>query len=273
MERPDRATVLRLGLVVAVAANVAVTFATFVLSFAGLHGFGVSRMLVRPDLAWLVPVAVDGLIVVGIVAAVVLRNAAGRSWAWLALVLGVALSSGGNAWRVHGHTGLDGEIGAAALPVLTAVGTELIVVLVRHIWPAQAEPLFAPGPVVPGPLATRPDLPTTGPVRPRPYPPETSPPASASERPAAFRSEPTVFQVRPPLASDTPAPPGGDATSMQRREWAVDAVLSGRVTTTRAAEIVGKDKGTVSRWVNGARAKAARERAEQEHNDREKAPA
>lgn len=88
---------------------------------------------VDPRLAWLWPVAVDGAIATGTIAALALRRARlrVRTWSWTVLGSGVVVSLVGNA--SHAAAGNPLHRIAAAVPALAlAASLHLLVVLARE---------------------------------------------------------------------------------------------------------------------------------------------
>jgi hypothetical protein len=129
----------------AAATTAVVALAAAILSWDALS-WAARQSGVDPRLAWLWPVAVDGGIATGTVAAVALRNARlrVRAWAWCVLGGGVSISLVGNAAHAAGGSPLHRV--AAAVPALAlAASLHLLTVLVRHVG-ANARATAAPAP-------------------------------------------------------------------------------------------------------------------------------
>lgn len=155
--------------VVATAGVLGVTAAAFALSFDAIRAVAVAAHI-RPSLAWLYPVAVDGAMATATVCAVVLR-ARGQSAAypWLVVLFGAVVSVVANGLHAYGG---DGQAGAwllpaqwavtlsAVPPVLLALSVHLLIVLALSVRPTvdlstpvdtqshnQAEPVAGREPV------------------------------------------------------------------------------------------------------------------------------
>lgn len=120
-----------LWVLIGFAATVAVI--TFVLSFVGLDDYG-RRVADEHTLSFLVPLGVDGLTMVGVMATYILRAAPWhvRAYAWLVFSVALALSVAGNL--SHGlahHLSMQGLVGAAIWPVLLAFSSHVVVVVRR----------------------------------------------------------------------------------------------------------------------------------------------
>lgn len=134
-----------LGVLAGVVASVgalAVVGAAFTLSFDALRDIATAAH-VRPSLAWLYPVAVDGAMAVAAVTAVVLRQMRQAVWyPWTVVVAGAAISIGANALHAYvagGAIALPAKWAmtvSAVPPLLLALSVHLLIVLaeaVRHI--------------------------------------------------------------------------------------------------------------------------------------------
>lgn len=130
--------------IVAGAGVLAVTVAAFALSFDAIR-FTAQAAHIRPSLAWLFPVAVDGAMAVAVVAAVVLRRL-GRSavYPWLVVLFGALVSIVANAlhaWVEGGAMALPPAWAmtlSAVPPVLLALSVHLLVVLALATLPTEA---------------------------------------------------------------------------------------------------------------------------------------
>lgn len=132
--------------VVATVGVLAVVAAAFALSFDAIRAVAVAAHI-RPGLAWLYPVSVDGAMSVATVTAVVLRRL-GRSalYPWLVVVTGAVVSivaNGLHAWLGGGSVALP-PVWAVTLsavpPVLLALSIHLLVVLAVAVHPASTAP-------------------------------------------------------------------------------------------------------------------------------------
>lgn len=129
-------SVAGVGLVVVISAG-------FALSFDAVSAVGRASG-VRPELAWLLPAAVDGAMAVGAVTAVVVRRL-GRStvYPWLVVLVNAGISVAGNG--LHAYAGasmaLPGGVAVAvsAVPAINlALSVHLLVVLVEVLADAVA---------------------------------------------------------------------------------------------------------------------------------------
>jgi hypothetical protein len=133
----------------AAATTAVVALAAAILSWDALS-WAARQSGVDPRLAWLWPVAVDGAIATGTVAAVALRSARlrVRTWAWCVLGGGVAVSLVGNGAHATGGSPLH-RVAAAVPAVALAASLHLLTVLVRHVGanaPARSSAMAAPAP-------------------------------------------------------------------------------------------------------------------------------
>jgi hypothetical protein len=109
---------------------------TFVLSFYGLRDYGWRVAGVPRPVAWLVPVGVDLLSLVGVAATFALRHAPWkpRSYAWTVFGVAVAASMGGNLSHAQAHhLTWQGRVGATAWPVFLALSAHMVIVVWRHM--------------------------------------------------------------------------------------------------------------------------------------------
>jgi len=168
--------------VVASAGMLAVTAAAFALSFDAIR-FTAQAAHIRPGLAWLFPVSVDGAMAVAVVAAVVLRRL-GRSAAypWLVVLFGALVSIVANAlhaWVAGGAVALPAAWAmalSAVPPVLLALSVHLLVLLALSVLPAEVA-----GPVPDSPAELTAPVPDTKPA-PRQARNRSRRPAPAAER-------------------------------------------------------------------------------------------
>ena len=120
-----------LGLLIAAAAIVATI--AFVLSYVGLDDYG-RRVAGEHRLSFLVPLGIDGLTVVAIVAIYKLRLAPWRirAYAWLVFCVALAASIAGNlSHAMAHHLSRSGQVGAVVWPVFLALASHLVIVVRR----------------------------------------------------------------------------------------------------------------------------------------------
>lgn len=112
-----------------------VALASGVMSWDALS-WGAGELGVDKHLSWLYPVSIDGMILVGTVAALALRRAKGRvrAYVWALLVGGIVASVVGNAAHAAAGSWLH-VVGAAVPAVALAASLHLLVLLVRHVPP------------------------------------------------------------------------------------------------------------------------------------------
>lgn len=106
---------------------------TFTLSFHGLDNYG-AALAGLGDLAFLVPLGVDGLTLVAVAATYLLRQAPWhvRSYAWLVFAVAIAASVAGNlSYAASRHLTPAGMVGAAAWPILLAFASHMVIVTRR----------------------------------------------------------------------------------------------------------------------------------------------
>lgn len=145
--RPWYATLLVvLACVVASAGTLAVMAAGFTLSFDGIRAVAIAAYVNR-QLAWMLPVAIDGAMAVAMVTAIVLRSL-GKTpfYPWLVVAAGAAISIACNALHAYVHAGaieLPPRIAMAvsAIPALTlALSVHLLVTLATAVVSARTTP-------------------------------------------------------------------------------------------------------------------------------------
>lgn len=132
-DNPARRDSAPLQLVALIGFTVLVAAVTFVLSFHGLDDYG-RRVAHMSRLSPLVPIGVDGLTLVAVMATSILRHAPlhVRAYAWFVFAISVALSVAGNlSHAIADHLTWQGEIGSAAWPMLLAVASHLVIVTLR----------------------------------------------------------------------------------------------------------------------------------------------
>lgn len=145
--RKPAAPLSRPIIAVGIGATVLIAVGAFVLSFASLTDLA-ARSGINPNLAWIWPIIVDGLIVAATVAIVALAGHDRKTLAypWALLILGAVVSTAANAVHAiiavdQAHSGVPPVISAlmAAMPpvVLLAI-THLTVLLVQKAAPAPA---------------------------------------------------------------------------------------------------------------------------------------
>ncbi|APE11568.1 hypothetical protein BO226_22125 [Rhodococcus sp. 2G] len=240
---PSRTTV---AVLLAAIAAAAVAGTSFWRSFTAIAELAVAYQ-VPVDQAWMIPVAVDGLVVVATVAAAVARHRIARGYSWALLVAGTVVSVAGNGIHAWQLTESPIGVGIAVIPPLvTLAAVHLTILLARQDDSATQEPR----------RTTRDDTPTTD-ETPEPQPvmrPVTQlrvAPATPS-RPAA-----TLQSATPKiLARDVAPPPATDDLAAK----AVRLVAEGMSYRT-AGDKLGVSKDKVSRWVNAHRRAAQCETA------------
>ncbi len=229
--------------------TVVVAAVTFVLSFHGLSDYGARVAGIGGLMSWLVPIGVDGLTLCAVAATFLLRHSQFhvRAYAWAVFGVAVAASVAGNVSHAESrHLTWDGQVGAAAWPVLLALASHLVIVTRRALeqprrteQPAAAEPTAVPAtPIVPSqrqPSAT--PRPSTTPASPAEGTALPEGPAGDAAKPAPRR--------RP--ATKSAGTRDGDLRAKARRMYA-----EGR-TYPEIAIAVGRDKRTVQRWMQDAR--------------------
>lgn len=184
------------AVVVAAAALTAlVAAAAFAISFASLTFVGRTAGVSEP-LSPLYALAVDGLLAVGVLAAVVLRAARlkSRMFVWVLIGAAVAVSVAANVAHAQSAGGNGLAMAAGAVPPLTlAVTLELLVQIIRH----HRQPM---SPKAPAPkLELAPDAPTA--AAPAPVvPPRARPAGKPHGKPAPGKRAEHLTRVRTHLA-------------------------------------------------------------------------
>ncbi|WP_064257767.1 helix-turn-helix domain-containing protein [Rhodococcus sp. HS-D2] len=237
---PSRNTV---AVTLAAAAATAVAGTSFWRSFTAIAELAVAYK-VPADQAWMIPVAVDGLVVVATVAAAIARRRVARSYSWFLLVAGTVASVAGNgihAWQLtHSPIG----VGIAVLPPLvTLAAVHLTILLARQGDEIATAPVLD---IEPEPIRTPLD---EGPKRdatPRPvtqlHVAPTTPVASVATPAAAPR------QVRRVTTRKS------DATDVELRARAIRCVVGEGKTIRATGAELGVSKDKVQRWVTAHRA-------------------
>lgn len=237
---PSRNTV---AVTLAALAAAAVAGTSFWRSFTAIAELAVEYK-VPADQAWMIPVAVDGLVVVATVAAAVARHRVARAYSWFLLVAGSVASVAGNgihAWQLtHSPIG----VGIAVLPPLvTLAAVHLTILLARQ---GGDVALATVRDIEPEPIRATLGEDTERDATPRPvtqlHVASTKPVANAATPATATR------QVRRVATRKS------DATDAELRARAIHCVLvEGKTIRATGAELgVSKDK--VQRWVTAHRA-------------------
>lgn len=226
----------------AAVAAVAVAASAFTRSFSALSDLAVMHQWPATE-AWILPIALDGMIVVPTVAAVVRRSA--RWYAWFLLVAGTILSCAGNG--VHAWLTTTSHIAVALAvipPLVTLAAVHLTILLARQASDTATAPASdtAPEPIratVPA-NTDRDDRTDTTPARPVTrlrVAPETAP------RPAAT-----------PRQDHSPATPKANATDDELKTVAIRRVVEEGKTVRATGAELGVSKDKVQRWVTAHRA-------------------
>ncbi|CAN7369589.1 DUF2637 domain-containing protein [Knoellia sp. LjRoot47] len=185
--------------------------ASAVLSSTGLHALGV-RAGVDPVLAWLVPVACDGLIAAGLLAGLYgTLSRTGTGYAWALVTVGTAMSVAGNV--AAAPEGITPRLVHAGAPVVLALSLEAVLgpIRARAGLPARrtrkSTPAPSSTPAAPVAASPQPVASTTTQTR-----------KSAESRPARAGSK--AAAVRALLAQDPtiPVPELVDRTGIDRSE-------------------------------------------------------
>lgn len=147
LRKPVAAPLSRPIIAVGIGSTVLIAVGAFVLSFASLTDLA-ARSGINPNLAWIWPIIVDGLIVAATVAIVALAGHGRKTLAypWALLGLGAVVSTAANAVHaivsVHQVNGgvppVVSAIMAAMPPVVLLAITHLTVLLVQKAAPAPA---------------------------------------------------------------------------------------------------------------------------------------
>jgi len=221
-----------LGCVVAALGTLAVIAAGFALSFDAIRSVGISAG-VSPDIAWLLPVSIDGAMMVATITAIVLRfGDRVVVYPWLVVIVGVVVSVLCNAAhaRIKGGTldlPPDVAMGVSAIPAVTLfLSVHLLITLAlaviakpRHVEPVTDMPADTPA-----------VLPVLVDVAPRPVEPAEVPEINAG---------------------------GGQSGVSYTAEQARRIALSLRATEPdmprdTIAALVGRSDRTVKRWFDAA---------------------
>ncbi|BDB62335.1 DUF2637 domain-containing protein [Rhodococcus sp. RDE2] len=238
---PSRATV---AVALAAVAAVAVAVTSFWRSFTAIAELAVEYK-VPADQAWMIPVAVDGLVVVATVAAAVARHRVARAYSWALLVAGTIVSVAGNGIHAWQLTESPIGVGIAVIPPLvTLAAVHLTILLARQdgdtaTAPARdtwTEPIVA----TVADSATRDDRTDATPARPVTrlrVAPETAP------RPAAT-----------PRQDHSPATPKASAADDELKTVAIRRVVEEGKTVRATGAELGVSKDKVQRWVTAHRA-------------------
>ena len=206
-----RRVTLTFALVALIGCTILVAAVTFVLSFHGLDDYG-NRVARLAYLSPLVPIGVDGLTLVAVAATSILRHAPWhiRAYAWLVFAISVGLSVAGNlSHAVAEQLTWQGEIGAAASPLLLALASHLVIVTLRAIERQQEAQRAAQAGDSDAPDVATPDAPASRPVAPT----HDTPPARPSH-PVAPRH---VTVTRPPRPNAGPRVT--DVADRARQMW------------------------------------------------------
>jgi ribosomal protein L12E/L44/L45/RPP1/RPP2 len=135
-----------LGCVLASVGCLAVIAAGFALSFDAIKAVGEAAG-VNPDISWLLPVSIDGAMLVATITAIVLRAVGRPVWyPWLVVIVGVAIS----IWCNSAHAGLAGGAielepdtarAVSAIPAVTlALSVHLLITLALAVVAQPAPP-------------------------------------------------------------------------------------------------------------------------------------
>lgn len=247
MTPPRLAIPLRNTVAVTLAALAAAAVAgtSFWRSFTAIAELAVAYQ-VPADQAWMIPVAVDGLVVVATVAAAVARHRVARAYSWFLLVAGTVASVAGNGIHAWQLTGSPIGVGIAVLPPLVTLAAVHLTIL----------------------LARQGDEVATAPVRDIEPEPVRAPLGDDAERNATPRPV-TQLHVAPttPVASATaPAPAAAtrqvpraatrtsDSTDTELRARAIHCVIAEGKTVRATGAELGVSKDKVQRWVTAHRA-------------------
>ena len=137
-----------IGCVVAALGTLAVIAAGFALSFDAIRAVGIAAGM-NEDIAWMLPVSIDGVMTDATITAIVLKTMGRRAlYPWVVVIIGVAISVACNAAHARLMGGLfDLEPGMAqlvsAIPAVTLfLSVHLLITLALAVIaePAPAEP-------------------------------------------------------------------------------------------------------------------------------------
>ena len=117
-----------------------VTVAAWVLSYEALAE-GARAIGIRPELSWLYPVVVDGVVATAYVATFALRDAHARTrlYVWTIMLGAIALSVTGNGFHAVLHAGSLGLPLAVAIPGSAIPALSLACVIHLHVVLARVE--------------------------------------------------------------------------------------------------------------------------------------
>ncbi|AWY06228.1 hypothetical protein PBI_SWANN_30 [Rhodococcus phage Swann] len=116
----------------AIAGSVAVAGLSFSLSFTALEELSVQHF-VPAGQAWMVPLIVDGLVIVSTIASAAAKTRSRRVYAWVLLILGTLASIAGNvthAWLLSGGNPIACTI--AATPPLVQLAVWHLTMMLWH---------------------------------------------------------------------------------------------------------------------------------------------
>lgn len=213
--------------VVASAGTLAVTVAGFALSYDAIRAVGIASRI-RAELAWLLPVSVDGAMAVATIAAVVLRRMTGRTawYPWAVVLVGAGISVACNGLHALPSAGAhlviaDGRVrfAVSAIPaVMLALSVHLLVTLVE-----AASVAGAGGPSVRPSIGSS----TTVDDRPRRVPPATLDRIWADLEGARLPDGAAVPSVLPTGTPSAPVADAGDDLLDGARTAAADLARRG----------------------------------------------
>lgn len=242
---PSRTTV---AVVLAAGAAVAVAGTSFWRSFTAIAELAIDYK-VPADQAWMIPVAVDGLVVVATVAAAVARHRVARAYSWALLVAGTIVSVAGNGIHAWQLTESPIGVGIAVIPPLVTLAAVHLTILLarqdndtatapaRDTWP---EPIVA----TVADSTARDQLTDATPSRPVTrlrVAPATSPRPAATPRPE-------------PRQHHSPATPKASATDAELEAVAIHRVVYEKKSVRATGAELGVSKDKVQRWVSAYRA-------------------
>ncbi len=240
---PSRNTV---AVTLAALAAAAVAGTSFWRSFTAIAELAVAYQ-VPADQAWMIPVAVDGLVVVATVAAAVAQHRVARAYSWFLLVAGTVASVAGNGIHAWQLTGSPIGVGIAVLPPLvTLAAVHLTILLARQDSDVATAPACDSEPE---PIRAPLDDDTERDETPRPVTQLHVAPTT----PVASAPAPATRQVRRAATRTS------DATDTELRARAIDCVITEGKTIRATGAELGVSKDKVQRWVTAYRATLERE--------------
>lgn len=230
---------LRAAVVAAETGTVLLAAGAFVLSFTALRDLA-QRSGIDPELAWLWPLIVDGIIVVATISVFALADTRVIWYPWLLLILGAGVSVAANA--IHAVMAaapgvspvLAGAV-ASVPPIVLVASTHLTALLIRHSRTVA-------------PRASQ---------TPERLPSDSS--NTATVAPAAFvagESVPELTDVPTTASSPSSAEVTGTGVALNeippmeadsRRELAAQLRVEG-LTNAAIARLLGVNRSTVGRW-------------------------